>query len=552
MTNTLNRSFAKIALIIIFLSFFIVVFYRQIEGDIYPVTYVSIFLSTSLLSIVLLRGSPVNAYLCLGGAVFISLAYRLLKFDVMAISGGIDGEWFASQTYSILLTGGTEAIAPGFYQVIAGYPVLLALVSKISGLEVETAMMTIPLTIGVSIPLFVWVFSSWLVSNNWRFQCLAAVLAGITTFSMFHSWSVIAQSVTIPIFLASVLALYYLQTKKGQSAFLLLVITSLALASIHKITIVLFVTSAVFTFVFIHFSRVDQIKWKRSSVSYSVILVLIVILVVQNVLFTNHVEGIANFALGLIASEPNTVVEYSEAYNPKSGFLWTIATGVNMIGLLSIAGIGWFYGLMIWLKTRSDHWQILLPVSAVCVFTGIVMTIVGLPTRGLMIVEPILVVLVLAVLIWLYRQETRLSRTLSVIIIIVVIATQSFALIGMVDHPSQPDRHITGDEISAKEFALEYGSELPYTDSRYALHMTHPTQPESRYRNNWLDPQLLNGTVDLAEHSPILHRNRDVYDFRGGWYKLTWSPETYFNTKYDRVYSAGDAIYYQNSSAVHI
>lgn len=538
-----QRTSIKIGLSAILVIFASAVLHIHVNDQLFPAAYVGFFISLCICLALSRRISRRTGVSLLAVTVFVAVLYRLLMFGHPPAYVSTDVEWFLARAHEVSMTGSTDSISAQFYRVASLYIVFLSILDQILATNLFIVQASVPLLLGSFTPMIAWTLTGRVRSSDIITKLVASIIAAGATFGVFHSWFPIAQSITVPFFLLGIWALIYIgENDKRFPILIILVILGTGLMISHKIPLLLFVV------VFLSIATIS--RWVHSSLGphYRTLPILFgILLAVQMVIMTEYLTSVIEHAILSTGIENMEEFTANAAVVVSQGLVWTVARGANLFGILSIGGIAWLFGVYRWYRTRSSAWMVVLISTAISVAFTIALIPSGKPTRGLMMIEPVLAVIISFALLSIYRSANSqwdFKRVAAGIAIIGLLATQSFAVIGMPDGPGQPTRYPYATELAGKDHALEYGVEEPHMDRRYAEIMVDPRQPNTKLWDNWYDNALLNASVNPEDHPTVLYREREIYRTTHGWYRLTWDPESSYNVAYNRVYDNSGSTYY--------
>lgn len=531
----------KSALISLLLVFSVALLHSHETGSLYPAAHIGLF--TSILICVgpaLQNQSRKTLTVFLIAVTAVAVTYRLYLFGHPGTYHSIDAEWFLSNVHTVTRTGSIDRLPNSFYKAAPGYIITLSIIQQVTAANLFITQAAVPLFLGVVTPLLAWLFVGHLRPGDYNARLLGATIAAIATFGVFHSWLPIAQSLTAPPFLLCVwlLASYDVTVSRAQSLIPLGILLTMLMFS-HKIPVLLL------AILLAALAVTSSTHLTGTSNRYAVVALFVsVILLTQMSILTDFLLLVGSGSALPFTAGGSNPIEATAAVSIATGLESTILRGLNIFGILPVGGLAWLYGVYQWHRSGATKWAVTTISIAICTAFALVLIPAGIPTRGLLMIEPALAALIAVGLFATYRGASPSRQYLVGGIIVILLATQAFAVIGMPDGPEQPTRYPTKSELAGKQFAHDYAPERPYMVSRYAAQMTTPKQPETRYTENFLDDALLTGSVSPSDHPSVLHRDRDVYSTRLGWYRLRCSPAEQYDQAYHQPYDNGDTSYY--------
>lgn len=532
----------KSALIVLLAVFPAATLHSHATESLYPAAHLGLFVSALVcLGLSLQNHSRRGLTVTLITIIAVATAYRLYLYGYPGTYHNVDVEWFLANVQTITDTGSVDHISNDFYQTAPAYLIALSLIQQVTGSSLFVTQAAVPLLMGVVTPLLAWLFVECLRPDDYRARLLAAIIAAVATFGLFHSWFPIAQTLTVLPFLLCIwlLASYGGGTSRAQFLIPLGILLAMLTFS-HKIPVLLLVVLLVALAVTANTHRTG------TSNRYTVVALLFsVLFLVQMAIMTDYILGVVGMVAEVYTLGGGSApIRTAAATATSTGTLSTVLRGANLLGILSVGGLAWVYGVYQWYQSGATEWAVLIMATGICTAFALILVPSGIPTRGLMMIEPALAALIAVGLLAAYRSVRPTAQYLIGGIVIVLLATQTFAVIGMPDGPGQPTRYPSESELEGKQFVHDHAESQPYMLDRYAAQMTTPTQPETRYGSNHLDEALLTASVNPAEHPTVLHRERDIYHTTAGWYRLRWTPTDQYDRAYNQPYDGGDVSYY--------
>jgi hypothetical protein len=508
---------------------------------------------------------PVGPSLAL--VIGIAVFYRMYTFVFPGSMIGIDPDGYAVWINQLVAAGTVEAMNLGFYQNAALFPLINGIFSLISGLPVRKAMVIIPVTTGILIPLTVYVLVQHMIQKGMiRKGLVASLIAVVVTQSVHYSFWPIAQTLaTVFLCLLFVVSVRYVYASRNRHRLaLLFIIILLSLSLTHKFP-VLVVALFVGAFAVLHLlprtvtQRLDIYEPRQSGI-WMLFGITLVMLVIQWGYISDYLNSVIAKVLSVFATEQVTVssalLNPTAAINPYPEIIGILLRNLHSFALLVAGAVAWL--LLAYTKRSERSVQVLLVITAVLFLLfpiGIVAPGALRPTRVMLFIEPFLAALVAVAFIG-QRNWSRniLKQVLSVVavgIIVLVIVTQIIAIGAAPDFPGAPRMYLTSEEVAAKEFGYQYLNHS-VTDPYYAGEEAFPDRAvtatgtldtERRKTYGSLTSALYNATLISGCHPNVLYRQVDVYRFDGPWH-LTWNPLPALDRHYNRIYANGGAKHY--------
>lgn len=533
----------KSALIVLLVVFAAAILHSHATGSLYPAAHVGLFASALVCAgLSFQTHSRHGIAVTLGMIVVVATAYRLHLYGYPGTYHSIDTEWFLANAQTLTDTGSVDRLPAGFYRSAPAYPIALSIIQQVTGSGLFITQAAVPLFMGIGTPLLAWLFVGCLRPGDYRARRLAATIAAIATYGVFHSWLPIAQSLTVLPFLLCLWLLAAADRGLSHAQVVLSLVPLLAiLVFSHKIPAVLLAIILV-ALVVVSSTRITKAPNRYALVA----LLAVTLLFIQMTIVTDYILGVVGTAAGVfsLGGGGGAPLEQAAATATSTGALSTVLRGANLLGILSVGGLAWIYGASQWYQSRETGWAVLTIAIAICTAFALAFIPSGIPTRGLIMIEPALAALIAVALLAVYRSSRPTAQYLVGGVVVVLLATQAFAVIGMPDGPGQPTRYPAENELEGKQFVHDHARSQPHMVSRYATQMTTPAQPETRYGPPHLDRALLAGSVNPDEHPTILYRERDIYHTTEGWYRLRWTPTEQYDRVYHQPYDGGSVSYY--------
>ena len=508
-------------------------------------------------------GHPISGVL--SGAIIVGIFYRLYFNFHVPTPVGMSTQNYPNRVDTLMSTG---ELLGAYYSSAAGAPfqgLLFSSFTTVAGLDGYYSLFLYPILIGVLYPLFSVSILKIIDVNDHRILSTAAVLTLVTTEGLRRAYWSRNQVIATFFWLAAIYILVkYLRTPNSR-LFALLAAFSGGMAYSHRLPLIIFsvvlVALSVLTYT-------DRITWKKVAGLGPTKQVFLLVIFIGTITFTqllylgntfNHLvvrifrlqrqyrdaEGVGSVT---DPTEPSAASEVlpgmiSYVYQYPSEFGLFIERG-HGIWIALVAGIAWVY-LYFGAKEDDTREQMLalLSVSSVGValmFIGVISISALNPTRPLQLIEPILVVVIVAA-VWKMNLLNR-SRIYQIgigIVFILFISSQVFAMAAAPDYVNSPRYYADVPESAAKGTICDYTTDPPYTDYEMSLFrgLDQQTCSMNSFDINAESP-LFNAEISPQNHSTVVYRyNVETYLGSGGSrYELTWSPERELGQEYHRVY----------------
>ena len=538
-------------------------------GRIYPIGLSALLLGMLILGVLPLRGgSPIGA---ISGGLILAIAFRV-STNVFTTPIGASPQGQPRSIDRIIATGTIETGSP-FYDLAPFHFLLTAAYSGVAGISAYHGIVLFSLLISLVLAAVTIGLLRVILVSDERALAVGVILALVTTEGLRRSYWVVPQVSATVMFWCVVLALALYVDRRSLRRFLPLAIMIPALGLTHKLPLVFL--AAVFVVVLGLFF-IDQVTWherpKATPRQIRSLFLFITVPAVAQVLFVDLLDTIIRRIERLIdafvADDPTAVRASTEppsaavealpgiiahVYEYPAAFMLFVERG-HGIWLLLAAGTAWAV-LFLTHRTPRDRQPliVLLAVASVGVvlMVGGVVAIRGMnPTRPLVLMEPILVVLIVAAA-WHYRRWLPRRRTALSVLVVLLLASQILAASAAPDYTNTPRYYADASEAHAKSTFCEVSVGEVYADkhfNRYAGADKQRCRGFTSFGGDQRSP-LFNREITATDHPTIgIRTNVDVYLGEHDRWRLTWHPESELATEYHGVYDNAAVRFYHSAT----
>jgi len=488
--------------------------------------------------------------------VLLAVAARLFGYLFPASMLTFDPDAYAVRSLIIANTGHTGQTVSDFYGAAAGFPVFGAEVKLVTGLPVEAAYAVFPLLVGFLLTLFASVLARRVTSDR-DAPIVAAAVVAVGASSLMYGMAPTPQSLAAIYLAGSVVILMATVTDRLHWRHLfLLSVFLLAGALTHKIPLLLFTGISC---VLVGYSIIIQLADIRPTPhSIGIIAALgATALAFQWIYLTGYFErGFLKIfrVFGFAALLPSFPVGNPTAATVVDPPL-TISIR-NTLYFFVTVGTGGIVALELFRRYSDAHVRLLQAAAGVTV--GVILPgFVGLGPgfqRTYMYATVFVAALIGVGAKRLVRSGRFSARPVAVGMLLVILVANPFSVIAMSDFPNTPRQYLSVEEVEGKHFANDRIEQIVYMDLYYGDETVdfeaaargdeyhQYTVPDPRWVPGLLNNELLNQTLLKHEYPYIAIRtNVEIYRLKGGWYRLTWSPERALDSthSYQRIYDNG-------------
>ena len=589
----MNRSIltdARVPLIVACLALSGIVLSIHSTGRMYPWALVALFVGLAVLVVLAVGGA--SFWSVLSGGITLGVGYRL-ALNHFTTPIGTSPQIQPGRMDDIVETGSAAASGTGFY----GDAPLHFLVGAVSAIVFDVSayesILSYAILIGVLLPLVVICLCRYVGIRDRRALVVAALLAVCTTEAIRRSYWIIPQTTGSIFWWLTVMVLTRHVTNRDKRLYGILALFATAIVITHKLPIAVLLGIIIALLLLI---GVDKLTWddigqltparqllllgtfigSLTLVQWLYVGPLLpnVVTRTQRIFTETGATDSGPSAIppsGSVEALPGITAYFVEYPSVLSLF---IERG-HGLWLVLVAGFGWLYFFSSGRKHRSAV-QVVLAAAAIGVALlpiGVV-AIRGLnPTRILILIEPILVVLVVGVLWWARdigtvlasflqklrhgarpsrpatdggrKPQVRLGSIAVTVIFVLLIASQVFATSAAPDYANSPRYYADVPEAYAETTLCQYTDERVYGDDYFAR-FTDSTRGDCSAISAigmGADSPLFDNNITTQDHQMVAYRtNVDVYLGAGGTrWRLTWDPETSMATEYNKIY-ANDAV----------
>lgn len=558
--------------------------------------------------------------------IFFAVSIRLLIFTFPASMIAFDPDTFAISIQSIISNGSTAGIRSNFYREAPLFHIFTAVYSQIALVRAADAMAIWPIIVGTLFTLSAVIFALYLSQNlksALAAGVLMAILSNSVTFSYTPIPNLMAAALFLP---AIICLVYLFKGQRMHLIPVNIIFISLIfthklhpLITVCIVFIALFLTYSqrifssghrsfyfvqnteililfgIFTIMWavvvqmgvpslllpgavvfgasVYRLRFDQkapqmdsshilsINQKYENLFWKLLLLFGVILAIQWVFLTNLLYSVVVYRILPLTNQPeintNTQLNFNYIDPIDYGIRDVFFHQADVLILVLPMSLAWVY--LFYTRGNSTS-LVLLAASGVglsLIPTGIFAgTSGGLGAqRALLVFSPLGIAVISA---FIFDNSKNVMKAAFIIIVIIQVFSGGF----VPDDPNSYRKYLTEDEISAKEFSLEYTSGDIYTDQFYAsesilpvtsrgedVDMSGSLSTSVRFKSFGTD--LLQKNISGGKYQRVILRN-DINPVRTGigTVRLTWDPEQTFkkDTNYSRVYDTGSVSHYTHTS----
>lgn len=478
----------------------------------------------------------------------------------------MDPDKVAVAIQRVIEFGGTEGLAGyAFYSTAAAFHVFVSSVGIVLGISGKNAL----ILFGIVTPLIQVLGAAVLVGTSYgeRARSYAIVVAMVSTSVLYYGMAPIPQLSAVALWMPF-LILFDKYVRTRSKAYLVgMLVTVSALVFTHKLAMVV-TLGAVLSAGVVHIAKTRFARDIGVFRPYMTITILTGLLFsLQNfwlttfgrAILTEKVAGLFDEDIG--APDPVDTSSYL-AVRPLPRTQEVIVGNGDWILITAIAGICWLVLLRSTVRRLYRN----------TVLLGASMLVGGLTVLGYVAPEssaPLRVLLFGAVpfaaMIGMVFSEvaSRLpGRTRHVVtgVLAVLVISQLFVAGAVPDHPYEPREYLTPQEVDGKEWANEHVTDEVHADFFYAREVVNFDRPGQTYVTgpgadargySSITTAYLNGTVTEGGYPYVLYRTQyELYQTEGTW-KLTWDPESEFDSSSNRVFDNGGAVLYDNPNRIN-
>ncbi|SDG29759.1 hypothetical protein [Halorientalis regularis] len=543
--------------------------YTHATSSLYPGLYVGIAAVTVVLVLTALVSDRRTSTSLVAGIVSVSVFFRLYTFLFPASMIGMDPDRKAISVQRVIETGHTDMIVRYFYQDISLFNVYAAEFGLLAGFDGPMSLLVYAFVLGILLPLTAVTLARHVPNmESGNLVIIAALVSTIETFGVVEGFWIHNQSLGIALW-CGVLVCLGVSVRNNRALVVLTSILLVTMAFSHKIPLfmVLSVCSGAVVYGFLYRWDIGSNGGVLSNSSQTVLwsgVLSGILLFVQWSFLTGYFERLVGKVVALFAI-PSGIGQASDltpaaAVEPLPPLLDIGLWRFHGFALLLIAGLAWFgYHLSNWpfqREARLNETVILIMSAAVILAIGAIAGVLKpdiVPAGRIFSYSgPVFGVLIaLSFAPWYRDGFWKYSKLL---VICLLLVSQIFSLMVMIDHPDRPRMYLTGGEVEAKEFNHEFTEGDIHTDFYYAKEtvpsrivdigrgrqvgkITTPYQP--------LQLELLNANLTTSAYEYVSYRTQAaVQRTQYGKFELRWDPERQLDAEMSRTYDNGAVVTY--------
>lgn len=544
----------KLALTIAFIAIAAATLATVRVGRMYPVLPVILGLGTLVL-VCLFSKEGVSNWFYLLPFIIVSVYYRVFVLVTPASFTGADSDLYGFYITKILLSGRTSSLDLHFYSDAPNYLILGAESVHLTGLRLHTALVTIPIVLGVLFPVLAYILGRELPGGE-QTGLIASAITVMAPVSVWFSLNPVAQSLGDPLLAAALLAVILYLSRESKRLLLIAFIPFVAVLFTHKLPTTLFLFVFIGATVIWIADPTTTFKSRSGSIpSASISLILIAAggVGLQWIITTVDRTAVYTVLSLIIDVRPDTnpvIVAPANAERIFDNWVGVVLLNVGyQLPLFLFGLVGWIH---LWRNYRDIEWiRTLLATISVSVILYMasrfgVLSIT--PSRFLLISIPFFAA-VIALLVWnvigggaMFSPQWRI--VVAAVMIICLIGGQAASQLGPRDSPLNGRVYLTEDEVAAKSWGFHYVQGPIHTDDFYAneippsdLSFLAATNQGIPAQYVGASPALLDGTLEKKSYCVVAIRGIDKYR---GW-RLTYDPFQQLRSL-NQVYSNGDGV----------
>lgn len=507
------------------------------------------------------RGLSLGTVVGLVAAV--GVAYQVGIFALSPTVPRIDGQAHAVQAQWMLESGTTAVMRSDFYDTVALFNLLTATTSKLTGLRADDALVVYPLALSIAVPVVAVILARRVRPAGSRVAFGTAALLGALGISIVQIGSgPETQAITVPMLVVAIWAIVRYARTGCARTFAVAAVTMGGLALSHKVpVVVLLAVVLTATCAAVIVGLRPTARRRLVHLTFLTGLVLALQWVFATVFFETVVETIVETVLGFV-EEGAGIGPGADTTHAEHAIPSTVMSVVHNVHL-TLYALSFVAALALTVRTlrtdRTPENVVLLSATLVLgiwVGLGTVTPLIGGNFRALVYGQ---IFFAIVIGIWIGEQRTPAEaesrhsrlRAVKLLLVAVVLLAQFGAVTATPDHPDGPRLYLTHEEVENKDFQAEFIDEVVYADRYFSNVVTDPRRPVERghryematvaqpWHPGIVGRELLTGTLIEQEYPYVSYREIDIYRI-GGWYRLTWDPESALDETYNRIYSSGD------------
>lgn len=545
--------------------------YTHATSSLYPGLYVGVAVGMITLVLTALVSNRRSSLPLVAGAVCVSVFFRFYTFLFPASMIGMDPDRKAISVQRVIETGHTDQIIRYFYQDVPLFNIYAAEFGLFAGFDGPTSLLVYSIALGILLPLAAVTLTK-RISNTetGNLVVIAALVGAIETFGVVEGFWIHNQSLGIALW-CGVLVCLGASVRNNRAPVILTSILLVTMAFSHKLPLfmVLSVCSGAVVYGVLYRWSIgpsDDVLPNRSQTLLWSGVLSGVLLFVQWSFLTGYFDRLVQKVVALFVI-PSGIGRASNltpaaAVEPLPPLLDIGLWRFHGFALLSIAGLAWFgYHLSNWplqREARPNETVILVMPAAVILAIGAIGGVLKpniIPVgRVLSFSGPVFGVLI--ALSFAPRYQDGLRKYGKVLAICLLLVSQIFTLMVMIDHPDRPRMYLTGGEVEAKEFNHEFIKDDIHTDFYYAQEVV-PSRIVDTGRDQQvgeittpyriLQLELLNANLTTSAYEYVSYRTQaTVQRTQYGKFQLRWDPERQLDEEMNRIYDSGTVVTYSD------
>jgi len=528
-------------------SFSIIMTYSS--GSLYPWHYVASFLFVLFLLLFLIFTKSKDILFVF--AIF-SVFYRGYIFLFPASLIGADPDDKVINIQRMLSSGSIDSIVSFRYNALPNYHLFSGQFQLISNISPANSLVLYPISIGIVFFIFPYIITRIITDNpSSNAPIYASALGSVAGMSVNLAYLPIAQSLSSILWIIILYSIFKMDKYGGEGLNIFVVFATSTLGLVYTHPLPLYLLGVLFISALL--LNIRSKEHANHSILYLMLLSLLMV-GLQSIYISGNINTVVNRALFLFTTDTITArpeqLQQLAVTDPMPGLEGIFFRNGHGLVLLPVAGVFWlvtyFYG-------ESRNHRLLLILSATIVlfaFFGFVNRSAVPIGRIILLAEPLLAAIIgigAAIL-----SRGRLGNLVGFLIVLIVISSQIFSGVAIVDYPQQPRHYLNEGEVSAKEFFINSNFEDVSSDRVYAEEtppslLSRRSGHGPRPKFGYSDKLLVNGTSPLEDYRYYAFRPKiSVYYTKYGPKKLNWNISCHLDTE-QKVFSNGHTELYFRS-----
>lgn len=566
----------RVALIVSVLFSVMVLLGGQFTGGVYPGMLVPFAAGMTVLLLIGLKGGSSSAVIF--GGMLLALTFRV-HTNYVTTPAGDSPQGAPGQMNNILETGEILLRSP-FYQEAPIHFLLGTMASGVLGVDAYDGIMIYGLLITIILTLISIGLLRLLGVRDGRALAAVVILALVTTEGLRRSYWVVPQVTGALLFWCVVFAITKYVSKPSSMIFIPVALFATVLAITHKLPLV--ILSGILFFVIlmsysdqIVFSDIDRraTKIRFGSLFIFVSLIAGAQLLFVGGLFGNVITRIERFIGSYLGadfdsvsgggpSDPQGAVEalpgiIAYFYEYPSSLSLFVERG-HGVWLLLAAGTAW---VLLYLYNRDTRERPILlflhstsAIGVIMIFIGVVSIDAINPTRPLVLIEPILIVIIVRAA-WVWRDRFSWYKIGSGLVLLLLISSQVFAGSAAPDYANTPQYYAEVPEAQAETTMCQYAQGDIHVDEQYSRFTGIDYNSCSEFTSFGRDDKnpLFTQSFEETDAQMMAYRKDvDVYLGRFDRWRLTWEPEETIPQQNHVVFDNGAVEFYHEPNGISI